>query len=461
MKNVMIMDNLYKIIIIFSLFLLYFLYQNYNDIVINFMVFLIVNRGIFTTSCPWWYISSLLLEDASGVNLYYRLKRDRGDIIKVNMLGEQIYLVTNIEYIKIILNNSPFIFGVGKMKYDMFKSFMPLNVGVSQGRAWIRRRKLNEKVLETGNDFHTYMTFFNREMVNILQKNSVPSDFNGFSKIAKEITSKIVFNDDKINKDIFKVFSEANSLGAIFSKNFKIDPKIKNVYLQYLYQNAKNPKYPSLVYLSKKYSKNIKISFQELINQIPHWIFPINNLIGVSFMRLLLILANHPHIFKKLVMELKINKNMHNIYLRYCILELFRLNNPVVTTFRTLLRDFSFPNFSDKERKNYQFKKDTQFLILNNPVLRDPTFFYKPNQYIPERWNPELEASYYAIMFNQGPQKCPGRNLAIQILASFTINYFERINIFDKNYEIIKTKKININNIPQMMNPCDIEFSFS
>lgn len=444
--------DLYKIIIIIFLsFILYFFYYNYTNIVINFMIFLIVNRGIFTTNCTWWKISSLLLEDASGVDLYYQLKKQYGDIVKIDMLGRKIYLVTNIEYIKIILDNSPFIFGVGKMKYKMFKSFMPYNVGISQGSAWVKRRKLNERVLETSDDYHKYMNFFDKEIYKILGENILPNDFDSFSKIAKKITMKIVFNEDKINRDIFKVFREANSLKSIFFTNFKLNPEIKKPYLQYFYQHVKKPKYPSLVYLSREYSDNMC----ELINQIPHWIFPINNLIGTSFMRLLLVLVNHPHVFAKLIKKLKSNPNINNPYLRKCILELFRLNNPVVTTFRTLLYDFSFSKYS-----NYSFKKGTQFLILNNPVLRDPTFFYQPNKYIPERWSKKLELSFHAIMFNQGPQKCPGKNLAIQILSSFTINYFKKVNIFDDGYGIIKAKKINIKNIPQMMNPCDIQFTF-
>ncbi|NIR11881.1 MAG: cytochrome P450, partial [Candidatus Aminicenantes bacterium] len=98
--------------------------------------------------------------------------------------------------------------------------------------------------------------------------------------------------------------------------------------------------------------------------------------------------------------------------LRAVILETLRLNNPVVTTFRTLDSDYTFSH------SGRSFSKGDQFLILNNPVLRDPTFFYEPNRFIPERWVPSLEGSYYAIMFNQGPQKCPGKDLAIFILGS-------------------------------------------
>ena len=65
--------------------------------------------------------------------------------------------------------------------------------------------------------------------------------------------------------------------------------------------------------------------------------------------------------------------------------------------------------------EKYSFKKGTQFLILNNPVLREKEYFENPNKFIPERWTPEMEQSYYAISFNQGPQRCPGKELAIYL----------------------------------------------
>ena len=80
--------------------------------------------------------------------------------------------------------------------------------------------------------------------------------------------------------------------------------------------------------------------------------------------------------------------------MRKCILEALRLMNRLITTFRTLTKDYTF---DDK----YSFQKGTQFLILNNPVLRESEYYNQPNSFIPERWTPKMEKSYYAISFNQ------------------------------------------------------------
>ncbi len=96
------------------------------------------------------------------------------------------------------------------------------------------------------------------------------------------------------------------------------------------------------------------------------FIFPLSGLISVSGIRLLNILCNHKQKFNKLVNiiskesqlnNLNIASNLYKIkYLRYCILEILRLNGPVVTVMRELLQDQVII-----DRK---FKKGTQFIIL-------------------------------------------------------------------------------------------------
>ena len=129
-------------------------------------------------------------------------------------------------------------------------------------------------------------------------------------------------------------------------------------------------------------------------------------------------------------------------------METLRLINPLITTFRTLSRDFSFD-------EKYSFKKGTQFLILNNPVLRDSEYFEKPNEFIPERWTEEMEESYYAISFNQGPQMCPAKELVIFLSQSFIYNLFTIKNI-DKNTNV-QINQIDTENIPQITNPFSIK----
>ena len=125
----------------------------------------------------------------------------------------------------------------------------------------------------------------------------------------------------------------------------------------------------------------------EALHQIPHFIFPIVGLFVATIPRLLLLLCNHTHVFKEVIEEINASdgtyEGMYRLrFVRKCILETLRLNNPVITTFRTLTEDYRFD-------EKHSFKKGTQFLILNNPVLREKEFYAKPNRFIPSRWTTE------------------------------------------------------------------------
>jgi hypothetical protein len=334
---------------------------------------------------------------------------------------------------------------------------MAKNVGVSSECPWKKRRNINEIALVTDR-LHTYAEKYNNDMVKqiVKWKSKMEINYDDFLKIGKIMVAKIVFNTNHINNDVFKIFSEANSIEAFYNPNFKIDPKIYNNYIKILNHYIDNPNEQSLIKLCLT-ATNDK---EEVLHQIPHFIFPIVGLFISTIPRLLVLLCNHNNDFEKVIQEVNsiseytINK-YEEIYklgfLRKCILETLRLNNPVITTFRTLEEDYTFDN-------KYNFKKGTQFLILNNPVLREKEFYEQPNKFIPSRWTPEMEKSYYAISFNQGPQRCPGKELAIYLVQNFIYNLIKIKNI--GKTQTIATDAINTTSISQVINPCSIKFTF-
>ena len=84
--------------------------------------------------------------------------------------------------------------------------------------------------------------------------------------------------------------------------------------------------------------------------------------------------------------------------------------------------------------------------------MREKEFFENPNEFNPERWTPEMEQSYYAISFNQGPQRCPGKELVIFLAQSFIYNL-----VLTNNLQKMEVEKIDLKNVPQIMNPCEIK----
>ena len=150
------------------------------------------------------------------------------------MFNEKIYLVTNNKFIKIILDNSPTIFGAGKLKIKFFKSFMEKNVGVSNGCPWKKRRHINEYALDT-DMLHQYSDKYSHDMEQALIKwnNKDTLVYSNFVNFGKFMAKKIVFNAEEINPDIFNIFKEANTLTA-FEKNYKINRKTFMIIIQKL-----------------------------------------------------------------------------------------------------------------------------------------------------------------------------------------------------------------------------------
>jgi hypothetical protein len=451
------------LIIIILIIISLIIYSNYDNMKMLILNIIIVNRGILAPNCFWYKISDLVLNDGTGINLYNKYKNKYEDFAPTYMFNKKIYLVTNNTYIKTILDNSPTIFGVGDLKYKFFKSFMKKNVGVSNcpfikkknGCPWKMRRQINEFALNT-NKLHIYASKYNNDIRKSLLKwkNKTIFEYNDFIKFAKLSTSQVVFNTNKIHSDVFNIFNEANSIQVFYTK-FDINKVAYNNYIKILKYYIKNPVNKSLI----KLLVNETTDEEELIHQIPHFIFPIVGLFVTIIPRLLVLLFNHRNILEKVVNEINsidetdvIADKIYTLsYLRKCILETVRLNNPVITTFRTLLTDFRF-------NKKYNFKKGTQFVILNNPVLREAEFFKKPNRFIPSRWTTDMEQSYYAISFSQGPQQCPGKELAIYLVQSFIFNFI-KIKKINKNTPV-KTTYINKEYIPQIINPCEIKMEF-
>ena len=67
------------------------------------------------------------------------------------------------------------------------------------------------------------------------------------------------------------------------------------------------------------------------------------------------------------------------------------------------------------------------------------------------------ERILHALMFNQGPQECPGKELAIFIIQSVIVNYLHLTGVLTGNTQL-SSIDIDTDYIPQMINPCSITF---
>jgi hypothetical protein len=432
------MKHLVHILILFLI--LTFVLLEWENIRVNLIVIATLKRGIISQNCFVWSINDLL-PDATGANVYLTLKQ-QGRFIRLNILGKDLYLLTQLSDIQQLLDLSPNPFGPGIMKKNFFDTFIPKNVGISVDPEWKYRRDYNDKVLETDKTHHMN-EFFHRYIQHVFHE-SQPSKFEEFSEATRRITSKIIFGTYDYNPIIYKVFKQADSLlSARFGVN-TVNPDDLAEYREYLRYELTHPKPDTLLFLGHRWHSMLPMD--DVIDQIPHWVFPIAGLFSVHLPRLLVILANHPAELARVKDEIESQRyKQKENYLRNCILELFRLNNAVNSTFRGLTDSFTFHGMDTS------FPPGTQFVFFNNPVLRD--VFERPNEYIPSRWNTELENSCRALMFNQSNQKCPGKELTISLLTSGLVIFLEMCK-----YQYTTSIQINPSFIPYIINPCTITF---
>jgi len=438
-----------KILLSLLVFIIIIFLINFDQLRIDIVTNLVISRGVIFVNCFWYKITELFFTDGSGINVYNDLKAKHGDFCRVKVFGKDSYLVTNINHIKYILDNSPYIFNVGELKLKFFKTFMEKNVGVSGGCPWMRRRKIKDFVLNTDklpHYSHNYNLLIENQLKQLLTNKTNTIKFNDLINFGRKIVSKIVFNEEEIHDDIFKMFAEANNVDVFSNDNFKVNKQILDNYTQKLKYHIDNPQKGSLIELCLKVSKNK----EEIFHQIPHFIFPIFGLFLTSMPRLLILLCNHRNIFDKIINEIYDNDVYNLGYLRKCIMETVRLNNPVVSLFRTLEKDLYIGNRF--------FTKGTQLLLLTNPVLRQGDYFEDGSKFKPERWTKELENKTYAISFSQGPQKCPGKELAIFLIQSFVYNFIKLYKIGRSN-NLVCNKRLNNNNIKQVINTCNVKFT--
>jgi len=357
-------------------------------------------------------------------------------------LAQPIILVLDRNITNIILDNSPDIFDVGLFKRNFFKSFMTNNVGIQHGVKWRLLRSINENVLDFGRT-HQYTDRFNEIINNSFTDNKLPLDFYDFNARAKEITGKIVFGTIcPYQKYIYNTFTEANKLPISILHNSQVPSYDKSRY--YIDKMLRNPQTSTLTYLLAKYGKNISNYCKQevrdtlsiprfaterevLADQIYHFIFPIVAMITIHVPRILALIFAHPKVKSKLFHNLP-NSKQTKLYIRKCILETLRLNSPVMSFFRK------------SSRPVFGFPKNTEFLILSNPMLRDPLVFPNPDLFIPDRWTEYLEQSQYNLIFGLGPQRCPGKNLAMHILQYYLHAYIiftQRLSLYVKNEDIL------------------------
>ena len=362
---------------------------------------LIFNKGIINPNKLWYKLSDMILDKHDFIN--FVLSYESGEY-KKNIFGYNIIIINKLEDVKFLLDNSPIRFKRGNIKYNFLKKMMEHNIGITYDtEKWIELRKQNEYVLSTQYMKSDLIINLKKDIENICNKIDLYNSYDSFQILGKNITKLLLFGHTNVSDNIFSIIETPSY--------FEMNSDKKNNHYEILRNIITNTEILDNSLLGK-FREITDITTDISLDQIPHWIFPIFNSITLSLPRLIKIDSYY---------------NNNDIKIRNKILEITRLYNQVVTLFR-------LDSITNQE-----------YLIFIQMFLRNKKYFKNPHQYKPERWdNKNLENEYYSLMFSQGPQICPGKNIIIQLLE---ILY---INIKDKFYSPIE---LDINDLPDGINP--------
>jgi hypothetical protein len=361
---------------------------------------LIFNKGIINPNKTWYQIADIILDKHDFTN--FVLSYESGEH-KKNIFGYNINIVNKIDDIKNLLNNSPTRFKRGNIKYNFLKKMMEHNIGITYDtQKWLDLRKQNEYVLTTQYIRSNIIIDLTNNINDICNMIETYDSYEKFINLAKNITKLLLFGHIDVSDDIFSLIDTPSY--------FEINSDKKNNHYEILRNIISKTKIHENSLLGK--FRNITdITTDISLDQIPHWIFPVYNSIILTLPRLIKIDSYYKD----------------NTKIRNKILEITRLYNQVVTLFRL------------------DSKTNQEYLIFIQMFLRNNKYFKNPHQYNPKRWeNTYLEYEYYSLMFSQGPQICPGKNIILHLLEILFIQ------IKDKYYSPIK---LDINDLPDSLNP--------
>lgn len=198
------------------------------------------------------------------------------------------------------------------------------------------------------------------------------------------------------------------------------------------------------------YSDGRKLTLDEITGLILTIMFAGHHTSGVTFSWIAVLLAQHPHIFRRLVEEqreilgdrerLTWDDLQKMKLLEGTIKEALRLYPPLILLMRRVLKPFEFQGYHVPEGS----------MIIASPAVghRIPEIFAEPHRFDPDRYGPGREEDkkhpYGHIAFGAGRHRCMGivfAQLQLRALWSHLLRNFE-FDLLDPSYPVDYTSLI-------------------
>ena len=370
-----------------------------------------VTQGIFTRSRFWVTFWTKVHPDPMAVKFgHYLREKYKSPYLFINMVTTKSLMLFDLDGIRQVLDHSPFLYADAKSKRDGMSHFQPNAVTISRGEEWRDRREFNEAVLNYGYGLHPYAAQFLQVIRDEIaaRNQSRQLTWADFDDLFEKITLQIIFgkearDDVALTRWLHQMMRESNRLVGLR----------KSKYFDAFYEKIRGylgaPGAGSLVTLCRQVPSDPATKIE---NQIPHWMFAMNETLSTNTARALAAIVAHPQAEAQVRAEmaqadLTSPAGIDSLkYLEGCLQEAMRLwpTTPILareTVFQSVLGGETIP-------------QGTQVLILNNFNHRDRQTHAFADTFSPEVWMKD-GVDYSFNHLSNGSQVCAGKDLLLFI----------------------------------------------
>jgi cytochrome P450 len=379
-------------------------------------------QGIFTRERFWVGFFARFHRDPLAVRLLSAFRRKYGsDYLSLHMLNTKALLVLDVEGVRQVLDNSPSRYADPPAKRNGMSRFQPGAVTISRDEAWRDRRRFNEAVLHGPQQGHPHAAHFleivAREAGATRSRPGTRLVWDDLQDLFRRITLQVIFgpgarNDSALWEGLRAMLRESNRpLGPAARRPSRFFEPFYERMRRYL----RRPQEGSLVSAFAEAPQSAETRAE---NQVPHWMFAMNETLATNAARALALILAHPQVEQRVREELEgvdlsTAEGVQRLtYLEGCLLEAMRLwpTTPV------LVREALAPDTlgSPGGLEGVPVAPGQQVLIHNGFQHRDRESYHLADVFSPESW-PEAWDDYRFNHLSHGPQVCAGIGLTLLI----------------------------------------------
>ena len=372
--------------------------------------------------CAWAYAggprsfdSSLVFQDWLGD----LIRRTGSENVVLNFYFKKLLVVTGRDLSEHILAQPPDVRGYveGRTKAGAMSFLAPQALTITHGEQWQRLRRFNEATLQVDKADAGMQSILD----GIRRAFSGPVSNIGDIRRCMALTMLVVvFGAGQapahLARDVQRLFGYVQNPGRRILFGWSQAGRRRRFYdeLRRLWGEIPASGAPSLIAVAKGMAHNETHSEEELIQQVPHWMFTFTGSGTDLLARTLGVVASRDDVYERAIAEVQEQSSagrasgiMSMEYLEACLLETCRLYPPVTRTSHVAPRGDAF--------NGVRIPAGLEILHFFTASQRDLSVDETANDFRPERWmeSGSNARAIYPSIFLGGARDCPGKDLIL------------------------------------------------